>query len=166
MICLFSRLFHEDDNKNKSTLLRAKSLPFIFSSNLSWYLYKRDLQSSSIISCFITNHNFYFITLCAHSTNFFRIFRRNKIHSSPNSVLQLIILLPELTLNFIGALSSFFKLFKYGLILSKYSSGDNFLSCNFLLVCNSLQWFYQINLLCLLFLCNQDHHNHNTFWIC
>ena len=133
MICLFSSLFYEDDNKNKSTLLWTKSLPFIFSSNLPWYLCKRDLQSSSIILCFITNHNFYFITLCSHSTNFFWIFRRNKIHSLPNSVLQLIILLPEWTLNFIGALSSFFKLCKYGLILSKYSSGDNFLSLSPLL---------------------------------
>ena len=63
---------------HKSILSQTKSLPFIFSSNPSWYISKRDSQSSLIISSFITYHNLYVINLCAYCTDFFRTFRRKK----------------------------------------------------------------------------------------
>ena len=62
---------------NRSILSKTSSLPFTGSSNSSWYFCNKDSKSSSIISCFITYHNFHIITSCIHSMSFIWIFRRN-----------------------------------------------------------------------------------------
>ena len=65
---------------NKSTRSNTKLLSFIFVSNPSWYLLKKELKSSLIdsIVSFDTTHDFNIISFCMHYTCFICIYKRNK----------------------------------------------------------------------------------------
>ena len=68
---------------NKSALLKTNLFSFIDYSKTFWGLFwlKKFKNFFNYFICFITNWNFYVITLTINSTSLFRIFRRRKISS-------------------------------------------------------------------------------------
>ena len=110
MIYLCLNFFYEACNTIKLTLSRTNSLPLIDSSNPSWCLWLRFKKFFNNFICFMNHHSLYVVTLCTHSTSFFRFFWRKELIAIVNKIFHL----PWVFLSIIISL-------KYGLIILRYS---------------------------------------------